>query len=172
MRYLKNLNNKPLATIKDAIPLALIMLAFVLATAYFGPKLRTEPGIMLTNSIALMGIFTSLYTYYYLIIDRAKNLGLMSSSYFKHKPGLFSSFFSGYRYIVFKLYEPDIDDVGRRLIIKSLAIGMAAIICSVIFKFGPIYDIYKVDDQIIFRALAWCAIALFGVGIPRYDGVW
>lgn len=172
MRYLKNLNNKPLATIKDSIPLALTMLALVLGVSYFAPKLRLEPGITLINSIALMGIITSLYVYYNLVIDRVKNLGLMSSAYFKHTSGPLSTFFSGYRRIVFKLYEPDLDDVGRRLIIKTIAIGMAAIICSVIFKFGPIYDIYRIDDQIVFRALAWCIIALFGVGIPRYDGVW
>lgn len=101
---------------------AIYLIVIGLGLAY-NRELVANPGLTLINTVAVAGIITCIYFYYFLLYGAIENMNDVGYRYYKgyDDKSLGSRIYKQIRIFTSKVYEPELDVVGRRLVIKIVA---------------------------------------------------
>ena len=151
---------------------ALLILIWVVFTTFLN-ELNKGTGIGIVNIVFYVSIATLLYNIYFLIYGAFDNMLEISKEYYygyETRPALFWRGFRKYFYRF--IYEPQLEKIGRRLILKTLAPVLIIIVACCWFKIIPVYTVYLEQPNLIFRTLAFGLMAIYSLGIVSANGKW
>ena len=152
----------------------LLLFGFVIIVFFvFLNELNRNYGTGIVNMICYVSIGVMLYNVYFLMYGQFENLCEITKEYYYGYETRPANFWRRFRRLFYDyVYEPELDQVGRRIVIGTLTPALIAIVVCCWFKVSPVYLTYLEQPELIFKTLTFGLMGLFSLGIVSATGKW